>query len=107
MKSRCILLVATLAALAYGYQKPYGVVPVTAEWSGWTAENVYISQVVTACFDSLAYCELFTGEGSAAQYQVEVLTYPGGFPIAGGYGFIGDTIPFPGLPDRFSWLIHG
>ena len=29
MKSRCILLVATLA---YGYQKPYGVVPVTAEW---------------------------------------------------------------------------
>jgi len=69
--------------------------PVKAAWSGWAPSefpNNFVSQSITVNFDELdsasgAYCELFVGaKGSGGQYNLSVLTTPGGFRIGSGVG---------------------
>ncbi|MFO7638723.1 MAG: hypothetical protein R6X14_05440 [bacterium] len=81
-----MLLLATIS-IGHGALKAYEALPVKQQWSGWTdslSPNNHVGQVVTVNFDSLAYCEFFTGEGDANRYFVEVLTYPGGALVADG-----------------------
>ncbi len=87
-KAITVLLVVAGLSTAYGLLKAYEVEPVKAQWSGWTdtmPPNNRVSQTVTCCWDSTVYVELFTGQGSGEEYQVDMLTYPGGFPVAEGY----------------------
>ena len=82
-------VVAMLAAVTatFGLVRVMSVEPKTAEWSGWTGSEVpnnRVSEVITTAFDSLVYCELFSGWASEEQYDVDVYTYPGGTRIAYG-----------------------
>lgn len=85
--TRAVMTVLTVAAATgHCFLRAYSVEPVRAAWSGWTTfQNNYISQTITNNCDSLVYCELFTGEGGASPYFVDVLTYPGGAAVASGY----------------------
>ena len=89
MKGAVLLLL--IAGAAYSLVVGYHVEPVKAQWSGWThlhGPGDTVSQVLTINFDELdstagAYVELFAGsEGNGGQYNLSVLTYPGGSPIA-------------------------
>lgn len=88
MRNRVLVLMALVLSSAHGYVTAYHVEPVKAAWSGWTAFQSYVSQTVTCNFDELdstagAYVELFAGSpGGGGQYNLSVLTYPGGAPIA-------------------------
>jgi hypothetical protein len=93
MRSSVLVLVAAMLSSAYGLVSGYHVEPVKATWSGWTAFQGYVSEVLTVNFDELdsaaggCYCELFAGtKAGGGQYNLSVLTYPGGFPIGSGVG---------------------
>jgi len=67
------LLSLAVASVSLGYVRAYSVEPQTASQSGWTRfvePNNYVSQVVTICFDSLAYVELFAGAACLAAARV-------------------------------------
>ena len=81
-----VLLVA-LAVSANALTRAYTVEPRTQLWSGWTGwqePNNYVSQIITCNFDGPVYCELFVGQGSDAEYKVEMLTMPDGYTVADG-----------------------
>jgi hypothetical protein len=84
-----VMMCGCAAALVVGYH----IEPVKASWSGWTRTiwgHDYVSEILTINFDELdsttgSYCELFAGtKGGGGAYNVSVLTYPGGSPIASG-----------------------
>ena len=94
MKTVFVMLAAAAAA-ACGLVHSYSVEPKTAAQSGWTRTIQgydYVSEIITINFDELdsvsgSYCELFAGaRGGGGQYNLSVLTYPGGFPIGSGVG---------------------
>ncbi len=81
MRCKCWLAVLLSAAISFGLTSVFHVDPVKASWSGWTAQDFYVSEVITLNADELGppgYCELFSGQGSDAQYQVNVYSYPNG-----------------------------
>jgi len=90
MRRIWLLLVGVLtgaSALVTGYH----VEPKTAAMSGKASGDPQtggVSEVITINFDELdstagAYCEFFAGSKSGGgQYNLSVLTYPGGTPIA-------------------------
>jgi hypothetical protein len=88
------LVVVLLAAFGWSLAlvRAYHVEPVRTAQSGWAKHAYgydYVSQVLTINFDELdstaggCYCELFAGsQAGGGQYNLSVLTYPGGTPIA-------------------------
>jgi hypothetical protein len=86
VKSAVLLLL--IAGAAYPLVVGFHQEPLSAQLSGWTHRDGVVAQVVTINFDELdstagAYVELFAGtEGGGGQYQLSVVTYPGGSPIA-------------------------
>jgi hypothetical protein len=81
------LMVAVLTSAAAAMVAAYHTDPVRADWSGMAdpRPEYGVSEVITVAFDSLAYCELFSGQASSERYFVDVLTFPGGYPLASGY----------------------
>lgn len=79
-----LLLVGAAFPLVVGYHLD----PVKAQWSGWTPSefpNNYVSEVLTVNFDEPITASLFCGSpGAGGDYNVSILTYPGGFEIASG-----------------------
>ena len=82
------LVLPCLVAMGYSLTSVFHVDPVKASWSGWTAEDYWVSEVLTLNVDSLGppgYCELFSGQGGAAGFEVNVYSYPNGIsPLATG-----------------------
>ena len=83
-KLRVALLLASLLAGANALVNAIHVSPIKASWSGHRlAPNNYVSQLVTCNFDSLSYVELFAGDyGQGGAYNLRVVTYPDGAPVA-------------------------
>ena len=83
------MVLLLLAGVAYPLVSAYHIEPVNARQSGWALgdENHDVRQVLTINFDELdsvsgSYCELFAGSrGGGGQYNLSVLTYPGGNPM--------------------------
>ncbi len=92
MKGRSCLLLVLAAAASYSLTVVFHTDPIKAQWSGWTpAQQGYnwVSEVLTLNADSLeapGYCELFSGQGGPEAFNLTVLTYPGGYPLANGLG---------------------
>jgi hypothetical protein len=90
MRCKCWLAVLLSAAVSYGLTSVFHVNPVKASWSGWTAQDFYVSEVVTLNVDSLGppgYCELFSGQGGGEEFLVNVYSYPNGIvALASGQG---------------------
>jgi hypothetical protein len=89
MRCRFWLALVLSAASGYGLTRVFHVDPVKASWSGWTAQDFYVSEVVTLNVDSLgppAYTQLFVGlQQGSGNYEVHVKSYPGGvFDLAHG-----------------------
>jgi hypothetical protein len=65
MKVTCASLTMLLVTVSSALVQGYSVEPVKASYSGHT-DTVppynYVSQTVTANFDSVCYCELFVGK---------------------------------------------
>jgi hypothetical protein len=77
-------LLLALVAAGHGLTSVFHTDPVKAQWSGWTPAQQpynYVSEIVTLNADSLGlpgYCELFSGQGGGAEFQVNVYSYPNG-----------------------------
>jgi hypothetical protein len=89
MKARIVAVLIALFGSGFCLVRAYSVEPHSAQQSGWThGEDGYVSQILTINFDELdsvsgSYCELFAGSrGGGGRYELSVLTYPGGSPIA-------------------------
>jgi len=78
MKTAVVLVLLVAVAPALALTQAYAVEPVTQEWSGWTPLYGSVSQIVTANFDSVVYCELFVGQADTSPFSVNVYEYPGG-----------------------------
>ncbi len=78
-----VLLLAAAVGISSAYVQAYSVTPIKAAWSGWTSRGDTVSQTLTCNFDSLAYVELFVGDHNGSEaYNLLVVTYPGGAPVA-------------------------
>ena len=105
MRNKVLVLVAVMLSSVYSYVTGYHVEPVKAAWSGWTAFQGGVSQVITCNFDefdsaSAGYVELFAGEyGQGGAYNLAVTDYVSGQPVASQTGV---------LPGRdHAWLRFG
>ena len=66
MKGMTLLL--AIAGAAFPSVVGYHVDPTQASWSGWTGHQTpynRVSEIVTCCWDSLAYVELFAGDSGS------------------------------------------
>ena len=79
-----------LAGVAFPLVDAYHIDPVDARQSGWALgdENHGVSEILTCCWDQLdsasgGYVELFAGDyGQGGAYNLSILEYPGGTPVA-------------------------
>lgn len=60
--TRAVFFALAAPVLAAAAVQAYSVAPVKASWSGMAHPVSGVSQLVTCCFDSLAYVELFAGD---------------------------------------------
>jgi len=95
VRSATLLLLFLWMSVAFPLVTGIHIEPVKSAWSGWAPSEFpynFVSQGITINFDELdsasgAYCELFAGaKGNGGQYNLTVLTWPGGYPIGSGVG---------------------